>query len=141
MESKPWKGYVSSRNLGGHFVPQRVQNLVIRSHVAKLGGVYHLSATEYCMDECFMMLGALLSELESTPSVLVFYSTHMLPLQNQRRTAIYERVLAGGSELHFALEEIAIRGRTDVEMLEDIMMVRALAKPCAIDYRDADCLR
>ena len=42
-----WRGYVSSREINGQLIPQRVQNLVLRTYAEKAGIRYLLSATEY----------------------------------------------------------------------------------------------
>ena len=59
MTVKGYKGYIFSRSVGGGFTPQRVQNLVIREYAKKLNKVFQLSATEYYMDDCFLMLEAI----------------------------------------------------------------------------------
>ena len=88
-----WRGYVFSREIGKQAVPQRVQNLVIRACAERHGLTYLLSATEYYMDDCYMMLKSTLDELEQIEGI-IFYSTHQLPSDASERMIIYDKVLS-----------------------------------------------
>ena len=121
-----WKGYISSRPMADNFVPQRVQNMVIREYVKSKGRNFSLSATEYYMDDCFMILDALLKEIENFGAI-VFYSTHQLPQDENHRKKIFDILLESKKELHFALESISIKSINDVRMMEDLLMARELS--------------
>ena len=87
-----WRGYVFSREIGKQVVPQRVQNLVIRTCAERHELTYLLSATEYYMDDCYMMLKSTLEELGQIEGV-IFYSTYQLPSDVNERMKIYDIVL------------------------------------------------
>jgi sporadic carbohydrate cluster protein (TIGR04323 family) len=123
--TKGWRGYISSREIGGNIVPQRLQNLVIRNYAQSREMVFLLSATEYYMERCCMMLNALLEEVDKLAGI-IFYSINLLPLDSVHRKKIYSTLLEHGCELHFALEEIAIREESDIEMIEEIIACRSL---------------
>ena len=123
---KGYRGYISSREIGGQIIPQRVQNLVIRSYSQKKGLHFLLSATEYYMDDCYMMLRALMQELNAIAGI-IFYSMELLPQAPQHRLAIYHQVLAAGCKLHFGLEELVIAKPEDIQLIEDILICRSLA--------------
>ncbi len=123
--SNQYKGYVFSRQIGGQFIPQRVQNLVIRNYAKNCELSFLLSTTEYSMACCYMMLNAVLEELDHVAG-LIFYSTHLLPNNKTQRQKIYDVILKQGCSLHFALEEQAICGSTDIHLIEDIMLCRDL---------------
>jgi sporadic carbohydrate cluster protein (TIGR04323 family) len=125
-----YRGYIASRAVRGSHVPQRVQNLVVRDYSARYGLAYKLSAVEYVMPSCYMMLEALLEELPKIEGIVAF-SLFMLPALGPRRAATIERVLAAGCEIHFALENLAIRRRTDIPACEDMLGVAA-ALPAAL---------
>ena len=60
-----FRGYISSRKLSdGNFVDQSIQNLIIRTACEQLNIKYMLSATEYGMKECFLMLNQVIRELK-----------------------------------------------------------------------------
>ena len=128
MEStNGFRGYIASRNIGGNVIPQRVQNLVIRSYAQGRSLSFLLSATEYYIDNCFMTLDALLEAPEGQLSGIIFYSMHMLPEDRFLRRHVYERTLNVGRQLHFALEEMLITSHDDVYAIEDIMLCKSLA--------------
>jgi hypothetical protein len=53
---KGYRGYVFSRSVDNHRVPQHIQNLVIRDYAARRKLHYLLSATEYAMPGCYLIL-------------------------------------------------------------------------------------
>ena len=53
---KGYRGYVFSRSVDSHRVPQHIQNLVIRDYAARRKLHYLLSATEYTMPDCYLIL-------------------------------------------------------------------------------------
>jgi len=106
-------------------VPQRLQNLLVRDYASRHGYRFLLSATEYVMPACYMILESVLDELASIQGIVAF-SIFMLPQRRERRMAIYDRVLGAGAEFHAALENLAIRSSGDVARCEDILSVAAL---------------
>lgn len=122
-----YRGYIASRAIRGTVFPQHVQNLVVRDYAQRRGLRYLLSATEYAMPSCYMMLHSILEELVTLEG-LIFFSMFMLPLRRERRQDVYDRVFAAGCELHAALEGISLRRPSDVIAIEDTLAV-ALTLP------------
>ena len=121
-----YRGYIASRAVRGTVQPQHVQNLVVRDYAQRNRLSYLLSATEYAMPGCYMVLESVLNELAHVEGVIC-YSLFMLPQRPERRREIYRRVFEAGCSLHGALEGMAIKGRSDIAMLEDIFMVDQFA--------------
>ncbi len=121
-----YRGYIASRPVRGERTPQQVQNLVIRDYAARSGLTFKLSATEYAMPGCYMMLNAVADELPSLDGVILF-SMFMLPEDEARRRRFYARMLEQVRELHAALENVAIRAAADVDRFEDILQVNGFA--------------
>jgi sporadic carbohydrate cluster protein (TIGR04323 family) len=117
--NKAWRGYIFSRKVGEHIVPQRVQNLVIRTCAERHGLTYLLSATEYYMEECYMMLQSALDELGEIEGI-IFYSTCQLPSDARERMKIYEKVLNSEGGVRFALEDLALLSAKDIKAIEDL---------------------
>ena len=117
-----FRGYIASRPAGGIRVPQRLQNLLIRDYAQRHGMEFLLSATEYVMPHCYMILEDVLADLPNLGGIIAF-SIFMLPEEPARRRAVYRRVLDAGAQLHAALENLAIAGDDDVERCEDILAV------------------
>jgi sporadic carbohydrate cluster protein (TIGR04323 family) len=130
-----YRGYIASRPVRGHSTPQHVQNLVIRDYAGRHGLEFKLSATEYAMPSCFMMLNALLDELPNLEGVIC-YSMFMLPGRPARRREIYVSVLDAGCALHAALEGIAIHGPEDIARVEDIFLVDQFAATAVPELAD-----
>jgi sporadic carbohydrate cluster protein (TIGR04323 family) len=124
--NKAWRGYIFSRKIGAHIVPQRVQNLVVRTCAERHGLSYLLSATEYYMEDCYMMLRSTLDELGEIEGI-IFYSTHQLPSDASERKKIYERVLGSKGGLRFALEDLTLFNRSDIELIEDLKACNELS--------------
>jgi len=118
-----YRGYIGSRPLFGNRTPQHVQNLVVRDYCQRRGLGYLLSAVEYTMPGCYLMLTDVLNELPSLEGI-VAYSLFMLPERAERRRAAYRQVLGAGAGLHFALETLALEREADIARLEDIWLVQ-----------------
>jgi len=127
MEEKGWRGYIFSREIGGQLLPQRVQNVVIRSYAQKINIRIIFSIVEYYMDHCFMMLNAYMEELDDIQG-FVFYSTHLLPEKREDRQKIYYMIVSRGLQLHFALEELTISTQQDINLIEDIILCRNISQ-------------
>lgn len=119
------RGYVASRPVFGNRVPQHVQNLVIRDYAARNNLHYKLSATEYAMPGCYMMLQQVLDELTELEGVIA-YTLFMLPQRPARRLDIYRRTLDARASLHFAVEGLVLTSAADIRPLEDIWSVQAI---------------
>ncbi len=117
-----YRGYIGSRHYQGQRAPQHVQNLVIRNYCQKNGMTYLLSATEYAMEGCFVMLNDVLNELPKLEGI-VLYSLYMLPSGPAERRHIWNRVLDQGASLHGAVEDWAVRSKADVAKVEDLWMI------------------
>lgn len=117
------RGYVTSRPFFDNRVPQHVQNIVIRDYCQRRGFEYLLSATEYAMPACYMMLEDALNELEQIDG-LAMYSIFLLPQKQSRRLDIYRKVLAKGASLHGAVENIELQAESDIQSIEDVWMVQ-----------------
>ena len=74
---KGYRGYIFSRKINGNFIPQRVQNLVIRDFALKKKIFFKLSSTEYNMENCYIMLNSLIKDINKIDGI-IFYSIEML---------------------------------------------------------------
>ena len=122
MSDGGYRGYIASRPVRGSHFPQRVQNLVVRDYATRRGLAYRLSATEYAMPACYMMLENVLDELPALDGIILF-SLFVLPARSERRRDVYRRVLEAGKTLHAALEQLALGDAADVSAWEAIVGV------------------
>jgi sporadic carbohydrate cluster protein (TIGR04323 family) len=125
-KAQGYRGYIGSRPYDGVDFPQNVQNFLIRSYCQKHQLTYLLSATEYTMPGCHMILEQVLGTLDSLDGIVLF-SIFMLPQSAQKRKRIYTAILNTGRSLHAALEDIAIKDWTDVPLIENILDLNKIA--------------
>ena len=117
-----FRGYIATRAVRGQVTPQHVQNIVVRDYAARNALDYKLSAVEYAMPGCYLMLETVLDELPRLEGI-VCYSVFQLPGDARRRHEVYRRVLDSGASLHGAVEGIALSAAADVDRLEDVFLV------------------
>ena len=76
--SKKLKGYVSSRKIAESIIPQKIQNMLLRSFCIENGYLLSLSSTEYSPDNSFLMLEKTINEIDMYDGVIA-YSIYQLP--------------------------------------------------------------
>jgi len=116
---KNLRGYIFSRPFMTERAPQHVQNIVIRDYCQQNNFNYLLSATEYIMEECFLILNQVLNELSEIDGI-VAYSLFQLPSDYSKRKIIYSKIITQEKSLHFAVEGLHISSEIDIEKIETI---------------------
>jgi sporadic carbohydrate cluster protein (TIGR04323 family) len=124
------RGYIFSRSFMGERVPQHVQNLVVRDYCERNSLHFLLSAAEYSMPGCHLVLEQALGKLAEV-SGLVFYSLFQLPEENSRRQRIYEQILSQQKDLHFAVEGLRANTQKECERIEILWRIRLALPHCA----------
>ena len=131
---KGYRGYIGSRNYRQHSVPQQVQNLVIRDYCQRNNFDYLLSATEYHMAGCYIMLEELIDAADDLDGI-VLYSLFMLPRNRKKRHSFVQRARSRQCSLHGALENLAISGPDSWAHIEDIFAIDQITQHnAAIDW-------
>jgi sporadic carbohydrate cluster protein (TIGR04323 family) len=126
---KKLRGYIFSRSFMGERVPQHVQNLVLRDYCNKVNSRYLLSATEYAMDNSFLVLQQTLNELKEVNGI-VAYSLFQMPVKQADRLKIYNKALKLKGELHFAVEGLKITCQSEIDRIEAIWLVKQTLPSC-----------
>jgi len=121
-----YRGYIGSRSYRGQNPPQNIQNMVIRNYCQINDFTYLLSATEYHMRGCFIMLEEVMRELSNIEGV-VLYSIFMLPRNRDRRHDFVHRILESGATLHGALENITVSDEPSFQRMETILAIRHIS--------------
>ena len=124
-----YRGYISSRPFMGERVPQHVQNLVIRDYCVKRGMHYLLSATEYAMDNCFLILNQVTEEISDIDGV-VAYSLFQMPANAGARENIFSKVIGADKVIHFAVEGLSVFNDDSYERVENIWRVKEALPQC-----------
>lgn len=113
------RGYIFSRKFMDERAPQHVQNIVIRDYCQRHGFKYQLSATEYAMPNCHLILKQVISELNDKTGI-VAYSVFQLPETDSIREKIIDDILSLNSEIHFAVENLKVldqKTKNDINLL------------------------
>lgn len=114
-------GYIFSREIKNSYIPQKVQNLVIRDYAKRLKVNLKLSATEYKMKKSFLILKSLIKK-NANFSGIIFYSFSML-LELPDYEDIIKKCLKNKINLFFALEEFSIKNNKGIEKLKQIFRI------------------
>ena len=129
MKRPGFRTYVTSRPFGGFVIPVAVQNVFLRNYAAQNGLTYMLPVNEFMFENCFIQLEAALKEMEEIEGLLMC-SLFMLPSDFARRSRVFERVYATGSEMHFAMEQLALRKPGDESVVDEIFEVHRVLADC-----------
>lgn len=127
------RGYIFSRPFMGERVPQHVQNLVIRDYCDRNRLQFLLSATEYAMPGCHLILQQVLNELVEIEG-LAAYSLFQMPEDGIQRQRIYDQVLRQKKSLHFAMEGLKADTQQACERIETLWRIRQTLPNCAQIY-------
>ena len=123
LRNKGYRGYIFSRPIKNSLIPQKVQNLVIRDYCSRKNLFFKLSAVEYSSKNSYLMLNLILKELKNLKG-LIFYSLFMLPEDKKKRQKFFNQIFLKKSEIHFALEEIIINKKKDLNLIEKNFLYR-----------------
>ncbi len=123
QKNKGYRGYIFSREINGNFIPQRVQNLVIKDFTSRKNIFFKLSATEYKMKNSYYILKSLLKDISNLDGV-VFYSYEMLPENKSLRLSILQTLINNKKKIFFALEELKILNKQDLKIIENLISIK-----------------
>tara|TARA_B100001123_G_C14929751_1_gene875215 strand:+ start:210 stop:611 length:402 start_codon:yes stop_codon:yes gene_type:complete len=118
-----FRGYIFSRAFMEERVPQHIQNIIIRDYCNKNNLNYLLSAAEYRMKNCHLMLEEILNDMKNIRGI-VAYSLFQMPENNEKRKKIFETMIKLKKEIHFAVENLKITKKNEVEKIENIWLIK-----------------
>jgi len=114
-----------------YFVPHRVQNIVMKDFLSKLGLTYVLPKTEIQIPQTFPVLRDILKD-KSVKEVF-FYSLEMMPFEsNEMIEKVYERVRSG-VRIWFCVENILLEQKNLDSFIEDQLIMRKKRKGVLIE--------
>jgi|TARA_B110000263_G_C14955837_1_gene350182 sporadic carbohydrate cluster protein (TIGR04323 family) len=125
------RGYIFSRDFSdGSFVDQSIQNSVIRQACEKNLYNFKLSATEYGMKNCFLMLEKLIEDLKSKNiDGLAFYSIYQLPA-GEIKKKLFDIVLKKKKKIFFSKQDILVKNKNDINKLDELISLIDIQKNC-----------
>lgn len=123
------RGYIGSRAYYGSRAPQHIQNQVIREFCARAGKPFLLSATEYAMENCYMILERVFDELPKLEGI-VLYSIFMLPDDRARRGRLWDALRTHRGVLYGAVENYRVETDADIRRIETILRLQETMPRC-----------
>ncbi len=120
-------GYISSREIDGNIIPQKVQNLVIRDYAERYNMNLLLSSTEYKMKNSFLIFNSLISEKTNKYKAVIIYSLFMLKNFPKLKNILIN-LKKNKIRLFCALEEIEIKDNSDISSLKKVFFINKLKK-------------
>lgn len=132
-ELKVCRGYISSRSFAGNWVPQHIQNTIIRDYCNKKGFHYLLSAAEYAIPNCYMVLEEMTQESGSLFGI-VLYSIYQLPSSESHRIRLCESILASGCFIYSSVEDIFIGNEEDLYNVNIILNLNEILSACISNF-------
>jgi sporadic carbohydrate cluster protein (TIGR04323 family) len=124
-----YRGYVSSREFGGTYIPVPLQSLALRDYCTRHKLLYKLHLNENMFPHSYMVLEGLVLNLEGLEGVLMC-SIFMLPERPERRARIFRHVFDQGAEIRFVQEDLIVRRLADVEPIEEVLSVYSTLRVC-----------
>ena len=135
MKKKIFRGYIFSREFMGERVPQNVQNLFIRDFCNKKNFQYLLSATEYAMKNCSMVLAQAINDTKKIDGI-VAYSIFQLPSEKQKRIKYLQKIINLKKIFYGALEDFKVSNDRDLEQIEEIWDIKNNLQFCPKDINE-----
>lgn len=121
--SSGFRGYIFSRKINGNFIPQRVQNLVIRDFASRKNILFKLSSTEYNMKNSYVMLNSLTVDYKFIEGV-IFYSVEQILDNKNKCLKILKFLLTKNKKIFFALEELSVSSKFELKKLIEIIFIK-----------------
>tara|TARA_B100000795_G_C22799727_1_gene441196 strand:- start:513 stop:926 length:414 start_codon:yes stop_codon:yes gene_type:complete len=128
------RGYISSRTFSGNWVPQHIQNTIIRNYCNINNLHYLLSSAEYSIENSYIVLKDIVSESKVIDGI-VFYSIHQLPPEQNYRNELLKEVLLNKCLIYFCVEDKIVRderGLDDLNTILDIHRVVSDLEPLSL---------
>lgn len=127
------RGYMFSRNFMGERVPQHIQNNIIRNYCIQNNLHYMLSAVEYAMQDCYLILNQVIKEKNNIKGI-GFYSMFQLPENDNLRLNLIRATLKRKKTIFFCTERFVLKNFEDMNRINTIWLLKKKLKSCLKDF-------
>ena len=125
--------YITSRSILDNHIPQKVQNILLRSYCDQISHGYLMGAAEYQMSTCYAVLRSEVDRLMSSDELhsgIVCYSINMLP-DLELSAYFFKKAISARKSFHFFLEDIIV---SDHRSMQDALELLTLIRVYSKDY-------
>jgi sporadic carbohydrate cluster protein (TIGR04323 family) len=126
---KKVKGYIFSRSFMGERIPQHIQNIIIRDYCKKNELQYLLSTSEYNMDNSFLILNDLVTNLKGIDGIIA-YSLFQLPYYQGERNKILKKIIKKKKFIMFASEKMKVSNINELNHINSIWKIKKTLPYC-----------
>ena len=126
---KKVKGYIFSRSFMGERIPQHIQNIIIRDYCKKNELQYLLSTSEYNMDNSFLILNDLVTNLKGIDGIIA-YSLFQLPYYQGERNKILKKIIKKKKFIMFASEKMKVSNLNELNHINSIWKIKKILPYC-----------
>lgn len=127
------RGYMFSRNFMGERAPQHIQNNIIRNYCLQNNLHYMLSAVEYAMQDCYLILNQVIKEKNSIKGI-GFYSMFQLPENDDLRINLMREILKRKKIAFFCTERLKLKNLDDMKRINTIWLLKKKLNYCLNDF-------
>ena len=126
---KKVKGYIFSRSFMGERIPQHIQNIIIRDYCKKNELQYLLSTSEYNMNNSFLILNDLVTNLKGIDGIIA-YSLFQLPYYQGERNKILKKIIKKKKFIMFASEKMKVSNINELNHINSIWKIKKILPYC-----------
>ncbi len=123
---KGYRGYISGGTINGNLIPQRIQNLTLKSYAEKNQLSLLMAAAEYNFNHSTIILNGIFEEANNVDG-FIFYSIWQIPPLPNVHKKIQELIENHKLTFHFALENKTVNTLSEWILLEDYFMIKELS--------------
>ena len=116
-------GYCHNKSFGPYSLPVKFQNIICANYVNKLNLIYGPGLGEPIFSKNHLQLKSMIKSKDATSGV-VMLSFYMLPENSKKRLEIFNLTLKNKKELHFVIENISFKRRSDIKEIEQLFLLK-----------------
>ena len=107
----------------GERVPQHIQNIVLRNYCKIKDYSFFLSASEYTMKDCYLILNKTISEINELDGIIA-YSVFQMPEEYFLRDQILKKILEMNKFFYYAVEDLSLVKYEDIEKIHELWEIK-----------------
>ena len=116
-------GYCHNKPFGPYSLPVKFQNIVCANYTNKLNLIYGPGLGEPIFSKNHLQLKSMIKNMDKSTGI-VMLSFYMLPKTKNKRLEIFNLAITNNKELHFVIENIALKKKQDIYKIEQLLLLK-----------------